>query len=59
MLLPLASSSAHLGLFGGGMALGLVIGLIGHLSKSRMLVVTGIVIIGALSVYFSFVLQPH
>ncbi len=59
MLLPLASSSAHLGLFGGGMVLGLVIGLIGHLSKSRMLVVTGILIIGALSVYFSFVLQPH
>ena len=59
MLLLLASSSAHLGLFTGAMALGLLIGIAGHLAKSRMLIVAGILIIGLLSLYFSFVLQPH
>jgi hypothetical protein len=59
VLLLLASSSAHLGLFAGAMALGLVIGVYGHVIKSRTLIVTGILIIGLLSVYFSFVLQPH
>lgn len=59
MLLLLASSSAHLGLFAGAMALGLLIGVLGHVVKSRTLIVSGLLIIGLLSVYFSFVLQPH
>jgi hypothetical protein len=59
VLLLLASTSAHLGLFVAAMALGLVIGVFGHVIKSRTLIVTGILVIGLLSVYFSFVLQPH
>lgn len=59
MPLLLASSSAHLGLFAGGMGVGLVIGVFGHIIRSRPLIVAGILIIGVLSTYFSFVLQPH
>jgi hypothetical protein len=57
--LPLAATSAHLGLFAGAMAVGLVIGVFGHIIRSRPLIVAGILIIGLLSAYFSFVLQPH
>jgi hypothetical protein len=38
---------------------GLVIGVFGHIIRSRALILTGIVIIGGVSAYFSFVLHPH
>ncbi len=41
------------------LAFGLVIGVFGHIIRSRWVIFTGIVIIGAVSAYFSFVLQPH
>jgi hypothetical protein len=58
MVLVPAVESAHLGLFGAVMVLGLITGVFGHIIKSRALIVTGILIIGLTSVYFSFVLQP-
>ena len=38
---------------------GLLIGVFGHIIHSRTLIVTGILIIGGISAYFSFVAQPH
>jgi hypothetical protein len=58
MALVLAVESAHLGLFGGVMVLGLITGVFGHVIKSRALIVAGILVIGLASVYFSFILQP-
>jgi hypothetical protein len=55
----LAAQSAHLGLFGALMAVGLLIGIFGHLSHSRALIVVGILIIALVSIYFSFVLEPQ
>jgi hypothetical protein len=41
------------------LAVGLVIGVFGHIIRSRAMILTGIIIIGGVSAYFSFVLQPH
>ncbi len=57
MLLVLAAS-AHLGPFIAVLVFGLVIGVFGHIIQSRTLIITGILIIGLVSAYFSFVLQP-
>jgi hypothetical protein len=54
----LAAQSANLELFGALMAVGFLIGIFGHLSHSRALIVVGILIIAVVSVYFSFVLEP-
>ena len=53
-----AVTSSHLGLFTALLALGLVIGVFGHIVKSRTLIIVGILVIGLVSAYFSFVLQP-
>ena len=37
---------------------GLVVGVFGHIIHSRTLILTGILVIGLTSAYFSFVLQP-
>ena len=37
---------------------GSLIGVFGHIIKSRTLIITGILVIGLVSAYFSFVLQP-
>jgi len=57
-MLSLAVESSHLGIFTAALALGLVIGVFGHIIRSRTLVITGILVIGLVSAYFSFVLQP-
>jgi hypothetical protein len=57
-LLEPALASPPLGFFIGVIATGLVIGVFGHIIKSRPLIITGILLIGVSSVYFSFVLQP-
>ncbi|MGB0094681.1 MAG: hypothetical protein WBP81_19375 [Solirubrobacteraceae bacterium] len=57
VLVP-AASQPHLGLFIAALVIGLAIGVFGHIIKSRTLIITGILIIGLLSAYFSFVLQP-
>ena len=56
--LSTAVRSSHLGLFAAVIALGFVIGVFGHIIKSRPLILTGIVIIGAVSAYYVFALQP-
>jgi hypothetical protein len=57
-LVVAATSSSHLGLFTAVLALGLVIGVLGHIIRSRTLIIIGILVIGLVSAYFSFVLQP-
>ena len=56
--LVLAATSSHIGLFTAVLAVGLLIGVFGHIIKSRALIITGILVIGLVSAYFSFVLQP-
>jgi hypothetical protein len=56
--LVLAVQSSHLALFSAGLAIGLLVGIFGHIIGSRTLIITGILVIGLLSAYFSFVLQP-
>jgi hypothetical protein len=48
-----ALSSSGLDAFSAVMALGLVIGVFGHIYRSRALIVAGILIIGVVSVYFA------
>jgi hypothetical protein len=57
-MIVVASQASHLTLFEIALGFGLLIGVFGHIIKSRALVITGILLIGALSAYFSFVLQP-
>ena len=54
-LLALAALSNNPGPYAAVIALGFLVGIYGHLSKSRALIVTGILIVGAVSVYFAFV----
>jgi hypothetical protein len=58
LALYLAVASAHLGVFSALLAVGVVIGVFGHIIKSTWLIILGILVIGVVSVYFSFVLQP-
>ncbi len=55
MFLPLAAQANEIGPVAAVMAFGLVIGVAGHIGRSRTLIVTGIVIIGLASAYFGFV----
>ncbi len=57
-MLVYAAGSAHLNVFIAVLAFGLVVGVFGHIIKSRTLILTGIIIIALASAYFSFVLQP-
>ena len=57
-MLLLATQSSHLGVFTAALAIGLAIGVFGHIIHSRTLIITGILVIGLVSAYFSFVLQP-
>ncbi len=58
MILVLATQQSQLGTFVVVLVLGLLVGIYGHLIKSRALIITGILVIGLVSAYFSFVLQP-
>ena len=58
LALVLAAASSHIGVFTAVLALGLVIGVFGHIIRSRALIITGILVIGLVSAYFSFFLQP-
>jgi hypothetical protein len=59
MLLLGSSQSSDLHATLAGLVIGLVIGVFGHIIRSRALILTGIIIIGGVTAYFSFVLQPH
>ncbi len=56
--LVIAAQQAHLGVFIAVLALGLVVGVFGHIIRSRTLILTGILMIGLVSAYFTFVLEP-
>lgn len=53
MLVPAAASG--LAPYAVGLAVGFAVGIFGHVSRSRLLIVTGILIVGVVSVYFTFV----
>ncbi len=58
MLLLAASQQSELRLLFGGLVAGVVIGVFGHITKLRWMILLGIVLIGTASVVFSFVLRP-
>jgi hypothetical protein len=58
VLLLIASQQSDLHATVAALVVGLVIGVFGHITRSRALIITGILIIGLVSAYFSFVLQP-
>jgi hypothetical protein len=47
-----ALTSSGLGALSAAMAVGLLIGVFGHIIRSRLLIVIGIAVVGAVSVYF-------
>jgi hypothetical protein len=57
-LLMSATQAPHLGGFVAAALFGVLIAIAGHLFRSRTLVITGLLVIAAVVVYFSFVLQP-
>lgn len=52
MIPPLAAAAAHIGLLGALLIAGFLIGVYGQMSKSRVLVLGGIAVIAAVSLYF-------
>ena len=46
-----AAATSHLGLFSGVLVAGFAIGIIGHLMRSRLLVIAGIAVIACVSLY--------
>ncbi|HLJ03519.1 MAG TPA: hypothetical protein VKT31_08765 [Solirubrobacteraceae bacterium] len=58
MLSLAAAGHPRLGVFAGLVAFGFVIGVIGHVLRSRTMVITGIVVIGVVTAYFTFVYEP-
>jgi hypothetical protein len=58
VVLVLASQQSQLHAFVAVLVFGLLVGVIGHIVHSRTLILTGILVIGLASAYFSFVLQP-
>ena len=58
LLVVLATQSSHLTLFIIALSVALVIAVFGHIVQSRTMIITGILLIGLISAYFSFVLQP-
>lgn len=59
MLVPVASAQSQLHAFLAVMAAGLLIGVAGHVIRSRTLILTGILIIALTSAYFAWIVQPH
>jgi hypothetical protein len=59
VVLLLASQQSQLRAFVAVMIFGLVIGVFGHIVRSRTLIVTGILIIGLTAAYFAWIVQPH
>lgn len=58
MVLLLASQQSQLHAFVAVLVFGLVVAIVGHIGSSRTLILTGLLVIGLASAYFSFVLQP-
>jgi hypothetical protein len=58
VILLFASQRSEVNLTLLALVLGLVIGIAGHIGRSRWLILLGITIIAVVSVLFSFVLRP-
>jgi hypothetical protein len=54
MIGPYAAATT-IGPYAAAMAFGFLIGVFGHVIRSRVLIVTGILIVGGVSAYFAFV----
>jgi hypothetical protein len=59
VVLLIASQQSQLHAFVAALIFGLVVGVFGHVIRSRTLIVTGILIIALVSGYFAWVVQPH
>jgi hypothetical protein len=59
VLAAAAPQSAHLGAIVASLAFGALLAVAGHLTRSRTLVLTGLLVIAVVSGYFSFVLRPR
>jgi hypothetical protein len=57
-VLHLAVQSSQVNVILVALALGFLVGVVGHVIRSRTLILTGILVIGMVSAYFAFVLQP-
>ena len=57
-MLAVAVQSSQVNVILVALALGFLIGVLGHVIRSRTLIITGILMIGLVSAYFAFVLQP-
>jgi hypothetical protein len=53
LLLPAALSN-QIGPYAAVMGFGFVVGVFGHIIHSRMLIITGIIVVGGMSVYIVF-----
>ncbi len=58
LVLLSASQAPHMGAFVAALAFGVLVAASGHLFHVRSLVITGLLMIALVCVYFSFVLQP-
>jgi hypothetical protein len=58
VLVFLATQQTQVTLFVVILAVGAVVGVFGHIISSRLMILTGILIIGLSTAYFSFVLKP-
>jgi hypothetical protein len=59
LLLAPASATGHLGTFVIVIVVGFLVGATGHITHNRTLVMTGIIIIAAVSVYFAASGEVH
>jgi hypothetical protein len=57
-VLAAAPQSAHLGAVVAALAIAVLVTVAGHLTRSRFVVVIGLLMIAAVCGYFSFVLRP-
>ncbi|HUZ83059.1 MAG TPA: hypothetical protein VMU66_00080 [Gaiellales bacterium] len=55
----LAFSPSQLHAVIAALAVGMLAGIFGHVIRSRLLIIVGILIVGGVSVWFSFIAQPH
>lgn len=58
MSLVLASQQSQLHAFVAVLVFGVVVAVFGHITRSRSLIVAGIVIIAGVTAYFAWVVQP-
>jgi uncharacterized membrane protein (UPF0136 family) len=58
VVLAVAVRSSHLGLFAALLGFGFLLGVVGHIIRSRALIIAGILVIGLVSAYYVFALQP-